>query len=915
MDEKPLSDIPEEEPAESMPGETTPAESPQADSAQPGDTDQSGDSEQNAEEAPDWLDEMRGYQSTEPGTAGQPPALFTWLQEQMEIDRQEKAAEEEPQEEIPDWVREDAPDLPDRDAADQMPDWLAENLTPERSPGEAPLDSGRTRASSTVPDWVSEGEADDAPVEEVQKPATGPFTELPGVDPANLPEWLQDAIEPEASSTGEGPGGEPTELPDWLQETVEPPQRAVPTDEPPEDIADELPDWLFVEDDDDTAPPAERQDVDVLAAWMRDDEIEQQANEIYPLDEPAVDESPEADLFVPEEGDVSFASEETEEPPSWLAELAQGEVDELESADVEALQASDEFSESAAAMHKIRQELIDSELSEPEGKPGLIRRMTDQFRSTIGRSATADLAGETEAAPEPEPEDGAEHDAAAKAAALAAAAFAAGALAEKERDAGEDAPEKAVEAQDQDEHRTVQAELLEIDSPVDEDLEFAAVAEGDLEDRLPESAAVEEPAPAAPVETGQPDILEDVRQELIDQELAEPAEKPGFFQRMTDRLRAGLSGEPVEDAEPLVDLEDERAVEMDELLAARAEAPQDVIDELVGDEAVADRDAGEDLLAGLAAASLAGDVLEDAILDEQTTADDEFWMDDVRESVDQALAQADQESPEVETIDADQDARADLFKSWEIDDQTWLEAEEETDEPVKPSWEETLFTELEEEEAETLDDLEEMREIALDGYIEPGPEEVTRPAVVPLSVRLRDWNRQITPFQRILLAILLVVNVGLAMFGLYYIYTNSQQIVEQLSPAQPATSMPFPVGVILPGGWSIDLGIGTLQDGQWNPQEPEWLSGTELRRWIAIPWNPQLEAVFASFQSGDPIEVEMSNGDTLIYTVDFAGEVRLSQINLFRENTPSILLILTNVSGDTRWVVLAKPQLDENARR
>ena len=49
------------------------------------------------------------------------------------------------------------------------------------------------------------------------------------------------------------------------------------------------------------------------------------------------------------------------------------------------------------------------------------------------------------------------------------------------------------------------------------------------------------------------------------------------------------------------------------------------------------------------------------------------------------------------------------------------------------------------------------------------------------------------------------------------------------------------------------LGIGTIQDGKWEPLRAEWLEGTEISRWIALPQRIVLETPVEPLNSGDQI--------------------------------------------------------------
>ena len=99
-----------------------------------------------------------------------------------------------------------------------------------------------------------------------------------------------------------------------------------------------------------------------------------------------------------------------------------------------------------------------------------------------------------------------------------------------------------------------------------------------------------------------------------------------------------------------------------------------------------------------------------------------------------------------------------------------------------------------------------------------------------------------------------------------------------------------------------------MQNSNWRPAQSEWLEGTELRRVVALPWNRQTEAVVRSFQAGDEIELELSNSDTIKYTVERIGQVSVEDTSIYSDVTPSLIVILYTDEKEMRerWVVFCK---------
>jgi hypothetical protein len=118
-----------------------------------------------------------------------------------------------------------------------------------------------------------------------------------------------------------------------------------------------------------------------------------------------------------------------------------------------------------------------------------------------------------------------------------------------------------------------------------------------------------------------------------------------------------------------------------------------------------------------------------------------------------------------------------------------------------------------------------------------------------------------------------------------------------------------PTRLSLPGGWAFDLGEGQVSDGEWTPQGAEWLVGTEISRWVALPWSLQLEAVLRTLKPGDQIEMQMSNLDVLTFNVYSIQQMTMGELLSSDAKTPSLLVVLYNdeKADGTFWTVTALP--------
>ena len=206
-------------------------------------------------------------------------------------------------------------------------------------------------------------------------------------------------------------------------------------------------------------------------------------------------------------------------------------------------------------------------------------------------------------------------------------------------------------------------------------------------------------------------------------------------------------------------------------------------------------------------------------------------------------------------------------------------------------------------------DFEKVREIALQEY----DETVVEPVVerkVPLREEIRKTIREAKPLEKVLIFTVFILTVGALLFsGIYIIVTSIPFPTPEPTVVVNLEDMVYPTHLNLPGGWGFDLDQGRVEEGQWSPQGAEWLIGTEVSLWVALPWSLQLEAVLRTLKSGDHIELIMSNLDRLEYKVYSIQEMTMEEIQAVDTKKPSLLIILFQEEGDsnTHWVVTAVP--------
>lgn len=83
------------------------------------------------------------------------------------------------------------------------------------------------------------------------------------------------------------------------------------------------------------------------------------------------------------------------------------------------------------------------------------------------------------------------------------------------------------------------------------------------------------------------------------------------------------------------------------------------------------------------------------------------------------------------------------------------------------------------------------------------------------------------------------------------------------------------------------------------------MSGTQVRRVVALPWSRQTEAVIRSFQTGDEIRLFFSNNQTILYKVSEVKQVPVNDVSILSDTQSSLAVILYQIGSSQRWVVIA----------
>jgi hypothetical protein len=210
--------------------------------------------------------------------------------------------------------------------------------------------------------------------------------------------------------------------------------------------------------------------------------------------------------------------------------------------------------------------------------------------------------------------------------------------------------------------------------------------------------------------------------------------------------------------------------------------------------------------------------------------------------------------------------------------------------------------------AEDEIDFDAVREMALQEYDETRVEPEERKQ--PLQEEVRSTIRALKPFERFLLIAAGVLTVSVLLASGIYLIVGSISVPTPTPTAEvDLSNVIHPTQLGLPGGWSFNLKQGRVQDGEWTPQGAEWLVGTEISRWVALPWSLQLEAVLRTLKSGDKLELTMSNFDVLEFNVYSIQQMTMAELLASDAKTPSLVVVLYNdeEADGTFWVVKALP--------
>jgi hypothetical protein len=209
---------------------------------------------------------------------------------------------------------------------------------------------------------------------------------------------------------------------------------------------------------------------------------------------------------------------------------------------------------------------------------------------------------------------------------------------------------------------------------------------------------------------------------------------------------------------------------------------------------------------------------------------------------------------------------------------------------------------LDEEKAEEGSDV---RMVALQGEEEVFVEVETRKED-PWEERIKAIENALRPYRTFIYYGVAFIGVVMAVMALTIIYNGVKRSLPTPEPTA-VVNMPYPTSVTLPGGLSFNLGKGALKNETWNPRGPEWLEGTEICRWVALPWSRPLEAAIRTMNRDDVIELVMSNNDKLSYQVESIQELAPAELQEMDSSSPCLAIILAKQDSEKRWVAVGRP--------
>jgi hypothetical protein len=200
-------------------------------------------------------------------------------------------------------------------------------------------------------------------------------------------------------------------------------------------------------------------------------------------------------------------------------------------------------------------------------------------------------------------------------------------------------------------------------------------------------------------------------------------------------------------------------------------------------------------------------------------------------------------------------------------------------------------------------DFDQLRATALKDY-DPDIKEDHRTDRSSVS-RMKKWLHRLTFIQKMDILLGTLVVLGVTILLIVFLSAQSPQKPGLASVVYQDPSVPIPVLAIFPDGQSFNLGVGNIENGSWTPKSAEWLAGSEVPRWLSLPWNKKLETKVRAYKIDEPIQLKMSNNDVLVYKFQSLQEISAQEMATFHANTTDLLIILSKPNTSKHLVILA----------
>jgi hypothetical protein len=202
-------------------------------------------------------------------------------------------------------------------------------------------------------------------------------------------------------------------------------------------------------------------------------------------------------------------------------------------------------------------------------------------------------------------------------------------------------------------------------------------------------------------------------------------------------------------------------------------------------------------------------------------------------------------------------------------------------------------------------DFDNLRKNAIEGYEAPVP--INEPSYRMFFSNFKKWFDQLSILQKSLIILGPLFSLGLIIFLIIQFGLQPSNSPVSTPDNYLVSSVPVPDSIILPDGQAFKLGVGYIQDGLWIPQGAEWLAGTEVPRWLALPWDKQLESTVLAYQGNEPIELQMNNKDIITYRFQSIQEISAEEMGTFHKNTADLLILISKKGTATLMVIVAVP--------